>query len=384
MKLNYDYIICGGGASGLSLAFELSKDIDFKTKKILIIDPEYPKKNNDRTWCFWEDNDDKNWDDSIFHKWSNVWFKSDSFEKNISLLPLSYKMLKSKQFYEHIYKTIDKNQNIDTLNEKVIESRDFENYCEVKTESNVYKTKKVFNSILNWNSIYKKNKYPLLIQHFEGWFIKTKKDFFNPNEATFMDFTIEQNSKTKFIYTLPFSKNEALIEYTLFSKNVLEKKFYEIFLTDYLKKIGIDDYSIISKESGKIPMTGYPFHKNNTRNILNIGSAGGWSKPSTGYTFKNIERKTKTLVNFLKTNSDLRKFHKTSRFRYYDIIFLDVLFNNNHLGKKLFTEMFKNNKPKTIFKFLDEKSNIYEELSIMANFSVGIFIKTIFQRIFKL
>ena len=90
MKLNYDYIICGGGASGLSLAFELSKDIDFKTKKILIIDPEYPKKNNDRTWCFWEDNDDKNWDDSIFHKWSNVWFKSDSFEKNISLLPLSY------------------------------------------------------------------------------------------------------------------------------------------------------------------------------------------------------------------------------------------------------------------------------------------------------
>ena len=95
-------------------------------------------------------------------------------------------------------------------------------------------------------------------------------------------------------------------------------------------------------------------------------------------------RKTKTLVNFLKTNSDLRKFHKTSRFRYYDIIFLDVLFNNNHLGKKLFTEMFKNNKPKTIFKFLDEKSNVYEELSIMANFSVGIFIKTILQRIFKL
>ena len=86
----------------------------------------------------------------------------------------------------------------------------------------------------------------------------------------------------------------------------------------------------------------------------------------------------------MKSESDLRIFHKTTRFRYYDIIFLDVLFNNNHLGKKLFTEMFKNNKPKIIFKFLDEKSNVFEELRIMSNFSIGIFIKTIVKRFLKL
>ena len=27
-------------------------------KKILIIDPEFPKKKNDRTWCFWEEKND--------------------------------------------------------------------------------------------------------------------------------------------------------------------------------------------------------------------------------------------------------------------------------------------------------------------------------------
>ena len=48
------------------------------------------------------------------------------------------------------------------------------------------------------------------------------------------------------------------------------------------------------------------------KNIIYIGSAGGWSKPSTGYTYKNIERKTKLLINFLKMNSDLRSFHKNS------------------------------------------------------------------------
>ena len=131
-------------------------------------------------------------------------------------------------------------------------------------------------------------------------------------------------------------------------------------------------------------MTGYPFYKKNSKNIIYIGSAGGWSKPSTGYTYKNIERKTKLLINFLKMNSDLRSFHKNSRFRYYDIIFLDVLYQNNYMGKKLFTQMFKHNNAKTIFKFLDEKSNILEELKIMSSFSIGVFINTIFKRFLKL
>ena len=53
MNLEFDYIICGGGASGLSIAGGLSLDQYFSNKKILIIDPEFPKKKNDRTWCFW-------------------------------------------------------------------------------------------------------------------------------------------------------------------------------------------------------------------------------------------------------------------------------------------------------------------------------------------
>ena len=384
MEFDYDYIICGGGASGLSLASRLSLDNFFSGKKILIIDPEYPKKINDRTWCFWEDNDNIIWKDLTFYNWNNIIFKSDNFNKVISLKPLSYKMLKSISYYNYANNIISKNSNIKILNEKALTILDKGNYGEVKTSSGIYKSQKVFNSILNWELLKSNKKYPLLIQHFEGWFIKTEEDFFNPEEATFMDFSIEQNFNTKFMYILPFTKKEALVEYTLFSKNVLDKKGYETFLTNYLDSLGIKNYSIVSKESGRIPMTGFPFHKQNSKNIINIGSAGGWSKPSTGFTFKNIERKTKSLINFLKTNHDFTKFYKKSRFRYYDIIFLDVLYQNNHLGKKLFTQMFKNNKSKWIFKFLDEKSNFFEELTIMANFSIGIFVKTIFKRFFKL
>jgi lycopene beta-cyclase len=46
--------------------------------------------------------------------------------------------------------------------------------------------------------------------------------------------------------------------------------------------------------------------------------------------------------------------------------------------------MFKNNNPKLIFKFLDEKSSLFEEIKIMSSFSTGIFLKTIYKRLFNL
>ena len=199
-----------------------------------------------------------------------------------------------------------------------------------------------------------------------------------------MDFSISQNSNTRFMYVLPFSKKEALIEYTLFSESQLSQKEYEDALTGYLKGLGIGEFSIKSKESGKIPMTVFPFEKQNSKNILFIGTAGGWSKPSTGYTFKNIERKTTAIVGFLKQENNFIKFSKKNRFWYYDLIFLDVLFQNNHLGSVLFTQMFKNNSPNLIFKFLDEKTSFIEEIKIMLSFPKGIFIKTILKRIFKI
>ena len=70
---------------------------------------------------------------------------------------------------------------------------------------------------------------------------------------------------------------------------------------DYLNAQGISAFEIEEKEQGNIPMTCYPFWKHNTKNIINIGSAGGWTKASTGYTFKNATKKSKALVQFLKS-----------------------------------------------------------------------------------
>ena len=382
MELDYDYIICGGGIAGLLLASKFSNDSYYNDKSILILDPDFPKIKNDRTLCFW-DKKKSDWDPLLTSSWENVIFKNGLEEKSLDLNPLNYKMLSSISFYKYTNSIIKNNTNIQVLNDKVLNFKDYKSHCLVETNKKTFKSSKVFNSILDWNSIKNDQKFPLLIQHFEGWVIKTKNNFFDSEKATFMDFSIDQNSTTQFMYILPFSKTEALVEYTLFSKKLLDENKYKSAIEDYLFESGIKNYIIKSKEAGKIPMTCFPFFESNTKNILNIGSAGGWSKPSTGYTFKNIDKNTSKIIDFVKSNSSFKNFINKNRFWFYDLIFLDVLYEKNHLGKNLFSNMFKKNDPKTIFKFLDNKSSFFEELKIMLSFPKIIFLSAVVKRLFK-
>ena len=104
-------------------------------------------------------------------------------------------------------------------------------------------------------------------------------------------------------------------------KDLLSKEAYETEIENYIKKLGITEFEIVEKEQGNIPMTCFPFWKNNSKNIINIGSAGGWSKASTGYTFKNSVKKSRELVRFLRTENDFTKFHKINKFWLYKSYF---------------------------------------------------------------
>jgi lycopene beta-cyclase len=180
---------------------------------------------------------------------------------------------------------------------------------------------------------------------------------------------------------LPFSPNEALVEYTLFSKDLLEKSDYENAIKSYLEKLGITEYEITEKEYGKIPMTCYPFWKHNSKNIINIGSAGGWTKASTGFTFKNTIKKSKLLVSFLANEKDFHQFHQKDRFWLYDLLLLDILDQHNEKGTTIFSSLFQKGKASLIFKFLDEETSFWEDLHVIWKCPKSLFMKALFKRI---
>ena len=382
MKEKYDYIICGAGLSGLILASRIFEDRFFDDKNILLIDKDL-KSSVNKTWCFWETGNSV-WKDYIVKSWDTVIFKSKGFKKEKSLKNYSYKMIKSKFFLDSIINKIKQANNFDFFQDEIVDFIESENNVLVKTKSNQFLANNVFNSCVDIDEIKSKTSYPFLLQHFLGWTIETKESVFNEKKATIMDFSIDQKDETRFFYVLPLSDKKALIEFTVFSKDLLKKDEYELELIKYIKSLKIDKYKIIEDEFGVIPMTCFPFERKNTSKILNIGTAGGWTKPSSGYTFKFIEKNTIKLLAYIKKNTQFSNFKIKTRHWIYDLIFLDVLYKNNYLGSNLFTKMFSKNPMEKIFMFLDNETSITDELKITASFPKRIFTNSLVNNIGKI
>ena len=310
-KNHFDYIICGGGASGLLLAYRICNDPYFIDKSILLIEKDY-KNTNDRTWCFWESGDG-DLEGIVYKTWNQAYFNAENFEMDFSLEPFKYKMIRSIDFYKSMKKQLAEFDQLTQIKERVILIE--ENI--VTTEIRSYEGNKIFSSIYDPKNLYDQKKYPVLLQHFVGQVVETQNPCFDSDRIEFMNFNVPQKGNTRFMYLLPLNSNKALLEYTLFSENLLEKKEYTDAISAFLKKIPTGGYDVVEEEEGKIPMTCYRFDLKNSSYLLHIGTAGGWTKPSTGYTFQRINQKTRELVEFLKKEQPLSRFGKRDRFWFY-------------------------------------------------------------------
>jgi len=378
----YDYIFAGTGLSALMTVYQMVLSKKFTNKKILLLDSD-AKKTNDRTWCFWE-KPGGDYENLVTKKWNTAVFSNYNYSRDLDLNPYQYKMIQGLDFYNYIFRVISKEENIEFLNQKIVSFQEQNNQVSVKTETENFICSKLFNSIFNPKEVLSQDNYPLLQQHFIGWKIKSSEPVFTPEKATFMDFSVAQKGNTRFMYVLPFSENEALLEYTLFSKELLSEKEYEDEIKNYIEKLGIKNHEILEKERGNIPMTSYPFWNKNSKNVINIGSAGGWTKASTGYTFKNASKKSKALVSFLLRANDFRKFHKKNKFWFYDLLLLDILDQKNHVGSSIFSAMFKKGNPSLIFKFLDEETSFSEDIQVILKCPTVLFLKALGDRLIKI
>lgn len=380
---HFDYIFTGTGLASLMTVYKMIMSGKFADKSILLLDQDV-KKTNDRTWCFWE-KEDSTWNSIVSKKWDFALFANENFKREMALNPYKYNQIRGIDFYNFVFEEFSKHSNVIFLKEKVTDINELETHVFVGTEENRYTANYLFNSIYTKAFAERQTKYPVLQQHFIGWLVKTGTEIFDSEKATFMDFSVEQKGNTRFMYVLPTSKTEALVEYTLFSEKLLQKEEYESEIQNYLNKLGVSQYQITEKEQGSIPMTCYPFWKKNTKRVLNIGTAGGWTKASTGYTFKNSDKKSSKLVEFLQNNTslNLKNFHRKNRFWFYDLLLLDILFRHNELGSSIFSSLFKKGNPKLIFKFLDEETSIVEDLKVILKCPKIPFLKALFRVMFK-
>lgn len=363
---HFDIAIIGAGAAGLHLALAIKKESFFTNKRILILEKS-AKDQNDRTWCFWEKGDGL-WEDIVTKQWQHGHFFTANKTIPLALAPYRYKMIKSIDFYRFAKDEIASSPIFTWVSDDIL-SVETAAAISIKGEKSEYTADYVFDSRIPKEFENTNDPYTRLLQHFKGWVIRTEEDTFDPEQFTMMDFRLLQPETCSFTYVLPLNKREALVEFTLFSRDLLQEDTYDTMLKTYVRDIlKIADYTIIEQEKGVIPMSDFPFEKYSIGKHIRIGTGGGWVKPTTGYSFKNCERNARKIVENLKLDRNANDGLISKKFRLYDSLFLDILNRKNYLGPALFETMYSKISVQKIFSFLDDQTNFREDLSIMSKF----------------
>ena len=361
---HYDYIFAGFGLSGMTLLHELSKNGALEQKRILILDQDQ-KNKNDRTWSFWSKGNlqfeflaKKSWERFIFY---------DQFGKAISRKLANYKYytIEGLSLYQYMLNMVNDLDQVHLHHEKILEVTP---EGLVKTDQAAYSANKVFKSYFVKDNFPDTRDKLFIWQHFYGWFIKTTEDLFDESEFTIMDYRESQGAITNFFYILPFSKNEALIEFTEFSKTIYDEGFYKEQLKGYMQKYFDNiSFDIIHREFNAIPMTNFRFKMVESAHVINIGTMAGYIKPSSGYGFSRTVRKNRKLAGLLKSGGEITEsqLQQDKIFEVFDDTVLDLLSNQHLHGALLYDRLFERISPDVLFDFLDEKLPKTKLLKIM-------------------
>ncbi|WAC02005.1 lycopene cyclase family protein [Lacinutrix neustonica] len=377
LNSHFDYIIIGNGLAGFQLALALAEDPYFDTKQIALIDKD-DKTHNDKTWSFWERGSGK-WDNIVNHVWTKALFYSSNKKCELDLKPYTYKSIHAIDFYNEAKRQLAAQSNIHFILEEVLSVEDCGNPV-VRTETRELTSNHVFDSRIAPEFYSEMDNYTGVIQHFKGWIIETDSPTFNTEEFTMMDYRLKDGNQTTFTYVLPFSQTKALVEFTYFTPHAVVELVYDHYIERYIKEVlKLSNYRISETEKGSIPMTNFPFQQYSTKNITKIGTAGGWVKGSTGYSFKHTEKKVAKILLNLKQNKPPSKDLFKTKYAFYDKIFLKVLHDENAKGEWIFEQFYTKNSAESMFKFLDETSSLKEELQIMGSLFSTAFIKAFFK-----
>lgn len=367
---DFHIAIAGGGAAGLSLAWHLANSSK-NFGKIALIDERFRQSYN-KTWCFW-DHGTVLKPEIVHHQWSNLSVLDHDFNYTTPLEQHRYYCTKNDVYNDALFTDIRESGKFEFFETRLTGIRKANKKAKILTRDRIITADTAFQSFLlpSDDALYKSGRVALK-QHFVGWEIETINPIFDQETAILMDFRVSQKHGFAFVYILPFSNTQALVEVTYFTPNLLPEHVYNSELKTYLKSNWNlaepeIDYAIRHREQGVIPMVDGFVSETNSDPIFSIGAAGGLTKASTGYTFSRIQRDSARILKSLEGGKRVSRAPLSPyRFRYYDLLMLQILKNKPANGVHIFKQLFERNGFDAILSFLDEKTTFPEELRIMS------------------
>ena len=316
--------IIGGGCAALSLA-GLSKSLN--GYKINLYVGNQNKKINDHFWGFWKNKSTETAFDISDYSWSHWSIITYESKQILSSNTYPYCVIRRSKWLDYCLSQIN-NKSVNIIQEDALDRNN-----DLFVYNNKIEGKYIFDS--------RQPKIPsnILLQHFEGYIITSEKNIFDDKTVTLMDFRCDQSKGMHFIYLLPLNKNSALVESTVFSKNIEKPSFYLNAIKLYLRKYyNLTKFVKSHHEKGIIPMHDITV---NSKFTYNIGTRGGAVRPSSGYAFTFIQKQVFQIKSQLISKGKIKtKVHKKLDL-FLDRIFIKVIELNPQIAPKIFSDLAK-------------------------------------------
>jgi lycopene beta-cyclase len=393
-QLDVDVAIVGAGGAGLSLVVELdrlSAGTGRPAPSVALVDP-VTRSGDDRTWCFW-DTGPGDLEPAVVHSWNRASVVDRAGRTHLlDLAPLRYVMVGSAGFYALAEQSARRIGAV-RVAAPALAVTDGSDRAEVVTEAATVRARWVFDSR---PAPPQRAPRTTWLQHFRGWSLRFDRppgDGLDPDLAVLMDFSVVQPGELvpgsgpglAFGYLLPTATDRALIEYTVFSPARLPDAAYDDALRRCLsarwpdlapgRGIEVGAVEVEAVEDGAIPLTDAVHARRAGSRVFRVGTAGGATRGSTGYTFAAIQRQARAIAEALVTGSTpglpaavpVPPRGYPGRHRWMDAVLLRALDRGLVDGPDLFVRLFTRNPPERVLRFLDGATSWPQDLAVMAS-----------------
>ncbi len=368
-----DLIIAGAGCAGLSALWHALHS-SARDRRIIVVDRSF-EPVDDRTWAFWGAADapfahlaDRRWD-QVQVRFPG-WETTGRLQRPNGSSPAgrrTYMRVRRRTYDQHVLDHAMGRPNVRFVSQDIVGIRDEADGAVVTLPEGELRAPLVLQSAqLSPADRDARVRHPLR-QHFGGWEVRTERPVFDPRAVTLMDFDTDQHDATAFVYVLPEAPDRALVEHTMFSSQPRGREFHDDQVRAHLEQLGAGAITVTRTEYGSIPMEDRPLHQRWGDHVWNIGTVGGMTKPTTGYTFQRIHAQTRHLVSAWATDGTPSPLPRPPwRYGFADRTLLNILHQHPELGRPVFERLFRTTPIDDVLSFLDEDTTLSRDARMVA------------------
>ncbi|WP_405108913.1 lycopene cyclase family protein [Micromonospora sp. NBC_01405] len=359
-----DIALVGGGGAGSLVLAALGRH-GVRGLRVAVVDP-VRRRGQDRTWAFWG-RPGADLDPLLSASWDQVEVTTPARRRVLDLTPLRYAMLRSAPVYARAAEA-ERHLGARRIDAAVTGLDDDGAGVLVRGADGVplVRASWVLDSRPRPPARPGRTSW---LQHFRGWWVESGGPLFDPARAVLMDFRTPQPGRgVSFGYVLPVSDRYALVEYTEFSPDRLTDDGYDRALRGYLGRLGLDPAALTVREveDGVIPMTDAPFPRRPSPRVVRLGTAGGATRPSTGFTFSAMLRQADQVARALAAGRPpVPAPAYPRRHLWMDAVALRALDTGRVGGPQFFDRLFDRNPAERVLRFLDGDTSPGEDLAVM-------------------